>query len=118
MVAGDGRHGQAGHRVVQSLDVFVRAEEAHLSLAVFVGFHPLEALDAIVQPGGSRGEGEVLEGNDFGFVPASVHIPVDLQHVVGEGLAELQVLVRSLWLREGEGIRATAGFKGEEISSP
>ena len=68
--------------------VAVGPKHPHFSFVVAVGFHALEALDAVVQ---TRTEGvqfEVFEGGQLGLAPSFFGVPVDGDHVVGVVLAE------------------------------
>ena len=52
-----------------------------------------------MQHGGGRRHGEILVGHDTRRGPALAAVPVDFQHVVGEGGPEHQILLRNEILR-------------------
>lgn len=121
------RHAEPDHGVVHALHVHVGAEQTHVAIHAQVRLHALEALragaaervcthmraarswarkprshlEAVVQRTGRRVDREWLQRVDARRAPAAAGGPVHLQHVVGEGLAELQLLLRQLrlWAR-------------------
>jgi len=78
--------------------VHIGAEQADVARLVDVGFHALEALQAVVKRAGSWRDFEVLVRADAGGVPALVRGPVHLQHMVGESFAECQLFLGQLRL--------------------
>jgi hypothetical protein len=92
------RESNALGRAVEALHVHVGTEETSLSVLVLVGLHTLKALKGIVEDnsGGIQLELSILL--DLGDAPSLAGLPLNGQHVVGEGLAkdQLRVLLESL----------------------
>ena len=68
-----------------------------------IGLHTLEKLLGVVQDFGCWMHLEGHERPDRGSLPSSIAGPLDFEHVVGEVLAETQVIGRGFWskLRRG-----------------
>ena len=68
---------------LQPLPITIRPEQPQLPIVAAVGLHALEALGGIVQTRRGGRDAQVLEGTQFGGVPAMVDGPADRDHVVG-----------------------------------
>ena len=73
----NGGKGNARGGIVETGHVHVGAEEPDLSFAVSIGFHALEAFQAVVEHTGCWVEAEVLIGSDAGGEPALGSCPFD-----------------------------------------
>ncbi|GMR62626.1 hypothetical protein PMAYCL1PPCAC_32821, partial [Pristionchus mayeri] len=87
---------------VHARHVHVGAEHADLVVDAPVRLHALEQLDGVVQHLGSGVQLERLNLVQLRFLPARLHVPVDVDHVVGVVLAELQIAGGLLHLLRGK----------------
>lgn len=85
--------GNAVGTAVEALHVHVGAEETGLAILVLVGLHALEALESVVEDDGGGVELELAVLLDLRGAPALASLPLNDEHVVGEGLAKDEVLV-------------------------
>src|SRR2546430_1624173 len=90
------RNAHALGRPVQALDVLLGTEEADLAVATAERLEALEQALAVVQHGRGWIHRERTVGLDARVVPALLLLEVHHEHVVGEDVAEGEVLV--LWL--------------------
>jgi hypothetical protein len=89
----DGRDAHALGRPVEPGDVLVGTEQPDLAVPAAEPLQALEERLAVVQDGGRRIERERSVGLDPGVVPALLLLEVRDEHVIGEHVAEGQVLV-------------------------
>lgn len=101
---GDLGDAQTVGRILEALCVAVRAEQLHGVVSSAVSLHALKDLLSIVEHDGSRVQLKGAVGDDAGVVPAFALGVVHDEHMVGELLAEAQiVLVRLLLGSSGTG---------------
>lgn len=78
---------------IHAVHIHIRPEHADASVDAAVRFHALEQFDGVVQHLGGRMNDEILHGCDFRALPAAqVAMPRHLHHVIGEDLAEAQIV--------------------------
>ena len=102
------RKPQTDGGVFHALHVVPGAEQLHLPVGAAVGFQPLKNLGAVVEHAGGGRQGDVLEGDDAGVMPALFIIVVHDEHMVGVVNAEAQ-LVR------GNRFAGMGGFRNADI---
>jgi hypothetical protein len=100
---------------VETLDMRGSAKGPHDIVAAAEGFQAVEHRLAVVQHGGGRIQDEWLVRDDTGIVPAAPLGVVQDEHVVGEDIAELQLVVgrpplQRLGARHGNWRRARIRF--------
>lgn len=84
---------------VHAVSVHLRAEhERLLVLGILVRLHAFEALQGVVQRADTGRQAEVVQRDDAGSTPSGLNVPLDLEHVVGEVLAEHETVVGRLLL--------------------
>ena len=83
---------QAGHVVPRTEQL--HAEYAHLAVGTAVGLQTLKDLGAVVEDARGGGEGNGAVGDDAGIMPALGVRVVHNEHVVGEVVAEAQLVGR------------------------
>ena len=97
---------------VETLHVHIRAEETSLSILILVSLHTLKALKGIVEHDGRRVQLKLAIFLDLRLTPTLAGLPLDGQHMVGEGLTKDQfrvglklLLLGGFFNREGGSIQ-------------
>ena len=95
-VFGDVRDAHAGGGVVHTRDVLRRPEQLDRAFGRAIGFQAFEYLLRIVQHVRAGHELDGSIGHDTGIMPALALVVIHEEHVVGENLAEAELVGRGL----------------------
>ena len=92
LLRGHHRQAHADTGVLQALHIVPRTEQLHAAVRAAVCLQTLKDLGAVVEHTSGRRQGNILEGDDAGIVPALFITVVHDEHVVGIVDAEAQLV--------------------------